>query len=45
MAKNYSPNDLFLTATGDLYFTDPSYGFERPDDPKKQIALSVLGCW
>ena len=34
-----SPNDLFLTAGGDLYFTDPSYGFERgARDPKKEIA-------
>jgi gluconolactonase len=33
-----SPNDLFLTKSGDLYFTDPSYGFERgagSRDPKK----------
>ncbi|MHA4842898.1 SMP-30/gluconolactonase/LRE family protein [Flavitalea antarctica] len=35
--KLNSPNDLFLTAGGDLYFTDPSYGFERPGDPKKEI--------
>ncbi|HEY6502625.1 MAG TPA: SMP-30/gluconolactonase/LRE family protein [Chitinophagaceae bacterium] len=34
-----SPNDLFLTKGGDLYFTDPSYGFERgARDPKKEIA-------
>ena len=34
-----SPNDLFLTAGGDLYFTDPSYGLERGGrDPKKEIA-------
>ena len=34
-----SPNDLFLTAGGDLYFTDPSYGLERgARDPKKEIA-------
>jgi gluconolactonase len=33
-----SPNDLFLSANGDLYFTDPSYGFERgARDPKKEI--------
>jgi gluconolactonase len=33
-----SPNDLFLTADGDLYFTDPSYGFERgANDPLKEI--------
>jgi gluconolactonase len=33
-----SPNDLFLTAGGDLYFTDPSYGFERgARDPQKEI--------
>ncbi|MGZ5221450.1 MAG: SMP-30/gluconolactonase/LRE family protein [Chitinophagaceae bacterium] len=35
-----SPNDLFLTAGGDLYFTDPSYGFEKgAGDPKKEIAF------
>jgi len=34
-----SPNDLFLTAGGDLYFTDPSYGLEKgARDPKKEIA-------
>jgi gluconolactonase len=34
-----SPNDLILTAGGDLYFTDPSYGFERGTaDPKKELA-------
>jgi gluconolactonase len=34
-----SPNDLFLTASGDLYFTDPAYGFEKgPKDPKREIA-------
>lgn len=33
-----SPNDLFLTKSGDLYFTDPSYGFERgARDPKKEM--------
>lgn len=33
-----SPNDLFLSKNGDLYFTDPSYGFERgPRDPKKEL--------
>lgn len=36
--KLNSPNDLFLTAGGDLYFTDPSYGFEKPGDKKKEIA-------
>jgi gluconolactonase len=35
-----SPNDLFLAKNGDLYFTDPSYGFERgANDPKKQLAF------
>ncbi len=33
-----SPNDLLLTKNGDLYFTDPSYGFEKgPKDPKKEL--------
>jgi gluconolactonase len=35
-----SPNDLCLSANGDLYFTDPAYGFERgARDPKKEIAF------
>ena len=33
-----SPNDFFLAANRDLYFTDPSYGFERgARDPKKEL--------
>lgn len=33
-----SPNDLFLTNNGDLYFTDPAYGFEKGlNDPKKEL--------
>ncbi|MBX2963822.1 MAG: SMP-30/gluconolactonase/LRE family protein [Cyclobacteriaceae bacterium] len=36
-----SPNDLFLTKNGDLYFTDPSYGFEKgPRDPKKELSFN-----
>jgi gluconolactonase len=36
--KLNSPNDLFHTAGGDIYFTDPAYGLERgPRDPKKEI--------
>jgi len=35
-----SPNDLFLSKSGDLYFTDPAYGFEKgPRDPKKELAF------
>jgi len=38
-----SPNDLFLTAGGDLYFTDASYGFERGGrDPKKELPYQGL---
>lgn len=34
-----SPNDLVLAKNGDLYFTDPAYGFERGGrDPKKELA-------
>ncbi|MGY8916262.1 MAG: SMP-30/gluconolactonase/LRE family protein [Flavobacteriales bacterium] len=33
-----SPNDLILSKAGNLYFTDPSYGFEKgPTDPTKEI--------
>jgi gluconolactonase len=35
-----SPNDFFLADNGDLYFTDPSYGFEKGDsDPKKELSF------
>ena len=41
--KLNSPNDLFLTAGGDLYFTDPSYGFvEGMKDPKKETPYQGL---
>jgi gluconolactonase len=33
-----SPNDLFVATNGDIYFTDPSYGFEKgARDPKKEL--------
>ncbi len=36
--KLNSPNDLYLTKAGDLYFTDPAYGFEGgPSDPKREL--------
>jgi gluconolactonase len=36
--KLNSPNDFFITASGDIYFTDPSYGLERgARDPRKEI--------
>lgn len=36
--KLNSPNDLIISTSGNLYFTDPSYGFEMgPSDPKKEI--------
>ncbi len=36
--KLNSPNDLFMSSTGDLYFTDPAYGFEGGlRDPKKEL--------
>jgi gluconolactonase len=36
--KINSPNDLAVKAGGDIYFTDPSYGFEKGmTDPKKEI--------
>ncbi|MBK7870491.1 MAG: SMP-30/gluconolactonase/LRE family protein [Saprospiraceae bacterium] len=35
-----SPNDLFMSSTGDLYFTDPAYGLEGGmRDPKKELAF------
>lgn len=36
-----SPNDFFMTAQGDLYFTDPPYGFEGGfQDPKRELPFS-----
>lgn len=38
--KLNSPNDFFMAANGDLYFTDPAYGFEKGfNDPKKELAF------
>lgn len=38
--KLNSPNDLFMSKSGDLYFTDPGYGFEKgPNDPKKELSF------
>lgn len=38
--KLNSPNDLFMAANGDLYFTDPAYGFEKGfNDPKKELSF------
>ncbi|PKQ46684.1 SMP-30/gluconolactonase/LRE family protein [Confluentibacter flavum] len=35
-----SPNDLVMSKKGDLYFTDPGYGFEKGmNDPKKEISF------
>jgi gluconolactonase len=36
--KFNSPNDLIVTDSGDVYFTDPPYGLEgNMNDPKKEI--------
>lgn len=38
--KINSPNDLIVMANGDIYFTDPAYGFERgASDPKKETSF------
>lgn len=38
--KLNSPNDLFMATNGDLYFTDPAYGFEKGfNDPKKELSF------
>lgn len=35
-----SPNDLCFAGNGDLYFTDPWYGFEKgTNDPKREIGF------
>ncbi len=36
--KFNSPNDLFITSSGEIYFTDPPYGLEKQmNDPAKEI--------
>ena len=36
-----SPNDAVYKSNGDLYFTDPPYGFPKQDeDPKKQLKFN-----
>ena len=36
-----SPNDLVYHSSGDLYFTDPPYGFaKQDDDPKKELGFN-----
>ena len=41
--KLNSPNDLFVTPGDNIYFTDPSYGFEKgPKDPKREIPYQGL---
>lgn len=38
--KFNSPNDVIVSSTGDIFFTDPPYGLERGmDDPKKEISF------
>ena len=38
--KLNSPNDLFMSKSGELYFTDPGYGLEKgPTDPKKELSF------
>lgn len=46
LAKQYngekfnSPNDVIVSSTGDIFFTDPPYGLEKGmDDPKKEISF------
>tara|TARA_B100000767_G_scaffold263225_1_gene276747 strand:- start:4780 stop:5757 length:978 start_codon:yes stop_codon:yes gene_type:complete len=35
-----SPNDLILSKSGDLYFTDPPYGLKGDNDPLKEIKIN-----
>lgn len=36
--KFNSPNDVIVSSTGEVYFTDPPYGLEKNiDDPKKEM--------
>jgi gluconolactonase len=38
--KLNSPNDLVISATGHIYFTDPPYGLTWPDFPGKELDFS-----
>ncbi|MGH9722833.1 MAG: SMP-30/gluconolactonase/LRE family protein [Bryobacteraceae bacterium] len=38
-----SPNDAVFRSNGDLYFTDPPYGFvKQDDDPKKELKFNGI---
>ncbi|MGH9659054.1 MAG: SMP-30/gluconolactonase/LRE family protein [Bryobacteraceae bacterium] len=38
-----SPNDAVYKSNGDLYFTDPPYGFpKQDDDPKKELKFNGI---
>ncbi|MBK5293216.1 MAG: SMP-30/gluconolactonase/LRE family protein [Acidobacteriia bacterium] len=38
-----SPNDLVYHSSGDLYFTDPPYGFVKQDqDPRKELSFNGI---
>ncbi len=36
----HSPNDLILSASGDLYFTDPPYGLSGDNDPLREMDVN-----
>ena len=38
----HSPNDLILSKSGDLYFTDPPYGLKGDDDPLRELEHNGL---
>lgn len=38
----HSPNDLILSESGDLYFTDPPYGLKGDDDPLRELEHNGL---
>jgi sugar lactone lactonase YvrE len=51
LADNYegkrlnSPNDVFCSSAGDIYFTDPPYGLIQPDGSIKNGALDFFGVY
>ncbi|MDZ7724646.1 MAG: SMP-30/gluconolactonase/LRE family protein [candidate division KSB1 bacterium] len=40
--KLNSPNDLVISSTGHIYFTDPPYGLKRPDFPNQELDFSGI---
>lgn len=40
-----SPNDVALHPDGSLWFTDPTYGLNKPEEGGRGEPMEVPGCW